>query len=431
MQAPRASKTTEGTSRQFGKNITKISREKNEMKGSTDKYDTKGSSKPHWRYRIYTGKNDAGVKQYETRAGFEKQGKADTAMRDRINELLRLRDQPAAPEEISLARWLTRWIETYAVHTCQPKTLERYGQLVRYVTDATADEIVTVARAPIATLKHGQLEAALRALLKQPAVRREHISARTVCHVGGVLQVALNEAFRLDLIPVNPMLKVKLPSVEQKEEKSLTPEQICAIREVCRGDWSFSFGDLPLPSGSRRGELLALTWPDVDWGTRSLFITKSLEQTAAGLRVKCTKSKKPRHFTLGQSAIVALQFQRDQQAEHKRQFGKDYQDHDLVFAEPNGDFLQPDLVSQVIVRRLKKAGIDASMHSLRHSLASNLLSRGVPLTAVSARLGHANVNITARIYAHGLPHDDRRPADSWDDLIAGVRVPVPVPGPVQ
>ena len=208
------------------------------MTGSIDKYITKGSSKPHWRYRIYTGKDSTGVKQYATRAGFEKQALAGDAMRDRINELQKLRNQPAAPEEIPLASWLTRWIDTYAVHTCQPKTLERYGQLAKYITDAAAGEIGTIAQTPISALKHVQLEAGLRALLKQKAIRREHISIRTVRHVAGVLQVALNEAFRLDLIPVNPMLKVKLPSVEQKEAKSLTPEQVGALREACRGDWT-------------------------------------------------------------------------------------------------------------------------------------------------------------------------------------------------
>jgi integrase len=54
---------------------------------------------------------------------------------------------------------------------------------------------------------------------------------------------------------------------------------------------------------------------------------------------------------------------------------------------------------------------------LRHAHASNLLSRGVPLTAISARLGHANANITARIYCHALPLDDQRAADEWDRLL--------------
>lgn len=123
------------------------------MKGSIDKYNTKGSSKPHWRYPIYTGKDASGVKQYVTRAGFEKQGEAADSMRDRIEELRRLSNLPAAPEEIQLGSWLTRWIENYAVHSCQPKTLERYRQLARYITEGNAEEIIAIARASIATLK--------------------------------------------------------------------------------------------------------------------------------------------------------------------------------------------------------------------------------------------------------------------------------------
>jgi integrase len=388
------------------------------MKGSIDKYTTKGSSKPHWRYRIYTGKNEAGVKQYVARAGFEKQGEAADAMRDRIEVLRRLSNQPAAPEHISLGSWLTRWIDNYAVHSCQPKTLERYRQLAKYITESSTEEVSAISGTPIATLKHVQLESALRALLKQKAVRREHISARTVRHVGGVLQVALNEAFRLDLIALNPMLKVKLPSVETKRAGSFSPEQVLALREACRGDWTFTLVELAFATAARRGELLALSWANVDWVGKSVTIARSLEETAAGLRLKSPKIGKERKCSLPQTAIVALQFQRDQQNEHKRQFGKDYQDHDLVFAEPSGDFLQPALVSQVVVRRIRKAGIQTgSLHSLRHTHASNLLSNGVPLPAVSARLGHADVNITARIYAHALPDDDRRAADAWDRVI--------------
>ncbi len=151
-----------------------------------------------------------------------------------------------------------------------------------------------------------------------------------------------------------------------------------------------------------------------------LTVSKSLEQTKAGLRVKSTKSKKPRHFRLPQTTILALRFQREQQTENQRLFGADYRDLGLIFAAPNGDHLKPDLVSQVIVRRLREAGIkDASMHSLRHSHASNLISRGVPVPAVSARLGHADVSITNRIYAHAIPDDDLRAADEWDGLLDG------------
>jgi integrase len=50
---------------------------------------------------------------------------------------------------------------------------------------------------------------------------------------------------------------------------------------------------------------------------------------------------------------------------------------------------------------------------------NGLLSNGVPLPAVSARLGHADTNVAARIYAHALPADDQRSADTWDAIIKG------------
>lgn len=82
----------------------------------------------------------------------------------------------------------------------------------------------------------------------------------------------------------------------------------------------------------------------------------------------------------------------------------------------------PALVSQTIVRRLKKAGIKgSSLHTLCQTLASHLLSNGVPLTAVSARLGHSDVNVTARIYSHMLPDDDARAADAWESVIGPIQ----------
>src|SRR5262249_52934731 len=150
--------------------------------------------------------------------------------------------------------------------------------------------------------------------------------------------------------------------------------------------------------GARRGELLALQWPDIDFVSRILCISKSLEQTKSGTRIKRPKNGKTRQCRLPQSAIAALQFLRDEQAEHRRLFSGDYKDNGLIFCQADGSFHEPDLISQTIIRRLRKAGIKrASLHTLRHTHSSILLSKGVPLTAVSARLGHADANVTARI----------------------------------
>ncbi len=61
-----------------------------------------------------------------------------------------------------------------------------------------------------------------------------------------------------------------------------------------------------------------------------------------------------------------------------------------------------------------------SLYSLRHSHASILLSKGVPVSVVSERLGHADQNITLLIYSHALPADSLTAAKIWNDSMAEV-----------
>jgi len=389
------------------------------MTGSITKYSITGSKRARWRYRIYTGKDETGRKLYEGRGGFGKEGEARTAMQDAMKEISQ-RTMPAPAPQRTLGEWAQQWLDTYALDRCQPKTLERYRQLAAYVLTAVDGSPAPLAQISLPDLTHQPLEAALFALLMAQGKRRKHISARTVRHVAGFLNVALNKAFRLELIHVNPMLRVELPRVEKADARSLTPDEIRKLRDACRGDWTFALVEMALATAARRGELLALQWADLDWKSGVLTISKSLEQTRAGLRVKRPKNGKTRPCQLPQSALVALRFHKEQQQEHRRLYAADYKELDLIFCEPNGDHHQPDLISQVIVRRMRKAGIeDASMHSLRHTHASHLISNGVPLTAVSARLGHADANVTARIYSHALPADDQRAADTWDTIVNG------------
>jgi hypothetical protein len=174
------------------------------MKGSIDKYTTKGSSKPHWRYRIYLGKNEHGKKLWGARAGFEKQAEALDAMRKRIDELRASTDLATAPptQNKTLGGWLEVWFDTYALDCCEPKTIERYRELADYLLKESDGMPSVLAKIPLPDLKHTHLEPAFFALLKAKAKRREHISAKSVRHVAAVVRGALNKAFKLELITV-------------------------------------------------------------------------------------------------------------------------------------------------------------------------------------------------------------------------------------
>jgi integrase len=80
-------------------------------------------------------------------------------------------------------------------------------------------------------------------------------------------------------------------------------------------------------------------------------------------------------------------------------------------------------VPEAALRRLcDRLGLPAmTPHGLRHLHASLLIDEGVPITAVSARLGHANPQITMRLYAHALPGQDRMAAEAIDRALIEAR----------
>jgi integrase len=148
----------------------------------------------------------------------------------------------------------------------------------------------------------------------------------------------------------------------------------------------------------------------------TIVISKSLEQTKAGLRVKETKGRKARIMPVPQEALEALHRVTASQEQNRPMFGPDYRtDLDLVFCHPDGSYIRPDTVTKAVRRIAKRAGLKGvSLHTLRHSHGSQLLSADVPLPAVSKRLGHSNVYVTATVYSHALGADESTAAEKWE-----------------
>ena len=65
----------------------------------------------------------------------------------------------------------------------------------------------------------------------------------------------------------------------------------------------------------------------------------------------------------------------------------------------------------------RSVGLKASLHTLRHSPASELLSKGIPLPVVSKRLGHSSVNVTAQVYSHSFSAGEIRAAEVIDTVL--------------
>ena len=85
-----------------------------------------------------------------------------------------------------------------------------------------------------------------------------------------------------------------------------------------------------------------------------------------------------------------------------------------MFCRPDGEYYRPKQVSARVREVMRKAGLRRSLHGLRHSHASGMLSKGVPAATVAERLGHANANVTLRIYTHPLKADRDVASMVWE-----------------
>jgi len=88
----------------------------------------------------------------------------------------------------------------------------------------------------------------------------------------------------------------------------------------------------------------------------------------------------------------------------------------------DGSFVRPSAQSRRFTALARSLGLPAgtTMHTLRHTHASMLLYRGVPVETIRARLGHSEVTTTLSLYAHLLEGADRAAANAWEGVAGDV-----------
>ena len=107
--------------------------------------------------------------------------------------------------------------------------------------------------------------------------------------------------------------RVVLPKLPKRRPPVLDKEKLKALFERARGTRLYPLIVLASATGCRRGELLALEWSDLDESTSEINVSKSLEQTKAGFRIKSTKWEEPRHFSVLEWELEVLRVYREEQ----------------------------------------------------------------------------------------------------------------------
>jgi len=202
---------------------------------------------------------------------------------------------------------------------------------------------------------------------------------------------------------------------EVTEKEVLTPEEIKRVILAAKPGLYRAVIQTAIYTGARISEILALRWSDVDLDGATVKINRTLSTA----RVKGESNQEKvrwfdpktargnRTIPVASELVIALRNWKERAPKNRL---------DLVFCDEFGEACdRTEMGRYGLTPALKQAGVDKNVtpHGLRHTYASILILLGRKPTEISKRLGHADVSITMRVYAHFL---EPKKQDAMDDF---------------
>lgn len=315
---------------------------------------------------------------------------------------------PAAGRE-TVAALLRSWLENKR-GTVEPSTWHRYRLCVeRHL-------IPRIGRVRLEELRPDDLRRLYRTLLA-PAPAGAGLSPRSVEYVHVTVSQALRQAARDGAVGRNVADAVDPPKVPKRQMRSLTPAEVEALLTTATGDWH-TLWTLALYTGMREGELLGLTWPDVDLEGATVTVQRALVVGEDGLTPRLRPSPKTaagvRTIPVPPEVVAALRAHRVRQAGEQLHARVWANAELIVFVSARGTPLLASNVVRALKRDALAAGIAGrvSPHLLRHTAASSWLAAGRPIPEVSYLLGHGSPATTMGLYAHAIRGGMREAAEA-------------------
>lgn len=234
-------------------------------------------------------------------------------------------------------------------------------------------------------------------------------SAKSIKNSVSYISSVLEYAIRMGMINENPCKKVLLPTQKTPEKDLYSLEEMQKFVDVLLENAPIQyqcFFILAIYGGFRLGEIMGLTWNDVDFTNNIIHIRQSAYHiTNVGIVVETPKTpKSTRSLKLPQAVfdyLKKLLVFYDKQA--AKLGTKWIDDNNAVIKAHNGEQLSPMSPYSWLMRFCKRNNLRfVSIHSFRHFNATLLINTGVDVKTVQHCLGHAQASTTLNIYAHSF-----------------------------
>lgn len=297
-----------------------------------------------------------------------------------------IEEQKKGDEKMKLKELLEVWLERYMKHTIKIRTYNRYKSICELHL--------------IKDLGEYELEELKPNVLQDFLLKKidDHYSTNTIKGIVSVLKQALRLAITLEFVDKEYCSNLKMPSSEEKEISVFTKKEQQVIESFCLNHKKRNYIGIVicLYTGIRLGELLALTWDDIDFNSNLLTINKTsysakLDGKTQIIVDKPKTKKSNRVIPLPNQLVKLLKI-------IKKESNSKY-----VITTRNSGMVGNRSYQRTFKFILKKVNVPyRNFHSLRHTFATNAIELGMDVKTLAEILGHTNAMITLNRYSHSL-----------------------------
>lgn len=326
-----------------------------------------------WRYRFaFRGKRYSG----STARGHNTKAAADTLERQHIEKLETRSFTGTMP---TVEQFAPQFLD-YQKSNAKPLTYKNNETIVR------VNILPHIGKLPID-------EVDKQAMAKLVMTWRETAAIRTCNSRLGILQRMLALAVEWEILPAVPKVKqLKTPS---DLPRFLTDAEQLLLLEAAGWQWRV-MALVALRTGLRIGELRGLQWGDVDFDKGAISVRRT-DPGIAGEEPTSPKGGRSRVVPITDEALTALERWRHMSDNTKPGDWVWPSEWDAARTRSEGN------CASAMGRIAERAKLqDVTWHTLRHTYASQLVMRGVPMRAIQDLLGHATIKMTEK-YAHLAP----------------------------
>ena len=332
--------------------------------------------------------------------------KSQRVVVEKMQELRKKRDDNYYIENknITLEEWLKEWMRVYK----KP-----------YISHRTYQGYVEKSKTILEHLGNMQLQKIELYHLQKfiSDLQNEGKSPKSLRHYYSILKMCFDDAIMCRHISLNPTRNLKLPSMRRKELNIMTKEEQLVFEGFMKKYRMGTAYIVLVNTGLRAGELSGLTWKDVDFENKALYVRRGMQKITT-YDDDFNKIKRERKVTdvktensyrvvpmLDKVVRILQEYKKKVQTEQEElaELGEGFKEDDFIFKTKynhpiTSEYLRKTCQGICKSNNFRKVGI----HELRHTFATRSIEAGIDLRVLQEILGHASYSTTADIYVHIL-----------------------------